>query len=434
MEYFEASSDFNPFPPGLSSDFYKIIKSFCSILEIPVTFFDNYEEIKWECNSEKKICNFFDVYRTQNSTCTKCLSSSAEIASKLGEPYIFSCSAGFIIIAVSLILKGKLTGCFMAGPIAMEKINENVITNIFNVNRKNVVPQTYSKLIMFLKNMKIYTPKGIDHISTLFNSCIMSSIIQNKDYKKINVQFKEQTKIGENLQRLKRQNKPIIYPYTIEKKLITKIKSGDSKGALETMHILLNEILIIEAGNLSLVKTRMMELYGVLSRIAIENNSSFQKVLNVNFDYNNSLNEVNSIQELRVWASEMVNFFCNNIFGSTYSGNSYVVSQAVQLIKTNYMNKISLGKVAKTLYINKSYLSLQFKHELGITFTDYLNSIRIKVSKDLLSTTNLSILDISLYSGFEDQSYFTKVFKKIEGCMPKEYRKMIKTRNKQNLT
>jgi YesN/AraC family two-component response regulator len=69
---------------------------------------------------------------------------------------------------------------------------------------------------------------------------------------------------------------------------------------------------------------------------------------------------------------------------------------------------------------------------MGVTFTDYLNNVRIKVSKDLLISTNLSLLDISLYSGFEDQSYFTKVFKKIESCTPKEYRKMMQLKNEQS--
>ena len=59
---------------------------------------------------------------------------------------------------------------------------------------------------------------------------------------------------------------------------------------------------------------------------------------------------------------------------------------------------------------------------MGVTFTDYLNSLKIKHACQLLSGTNLSIIDVSLSTGFDDQSYFTKVFKKAKGMTPKAYR------------
>ena len=64
-----------------------------------------------------------------------------------------------------------------------------------------------------------------------------------------------------------------------------------------------------------------------------------------------------------------------------------------------------------------------FKQEMGITFTDYLNQIRINQSCELLAKTNFSLIDISIMSGFDDQSYFSKVFKKLKGVTPKDYRK-----------
>ena len=91
-------------------------------------------------------------------------------------------------------------------------------------------------------------------------------------------------------------------------------------------------------------------------------------------------------------------------------------------INANYMNKITLHSISENLHINSAYLSVLFKKEMGINFTDYLNSLRIKRSKELLVTTNLSLLDISLQTGFEEQSYFTKVFKKLVGCNPNKYR------------
>jgi YesN/AraC family two-component response regulator len=63
-----------------------------------------------------------------------------------------------------------------------------------------------------------------------------------------------------------------------------------------------------------------------------------------------------------------------------------------------------------------------FKQEMGITFTDYLNQVRINRSCELLTNTSLNLIDVSLQAGFDDQSYFSKVFKKLKGITPKSYR------------
>ena len=59
---------------------------------------------------------------------------------------------------------------------------------------------------------------------------------------------------------------------------------------------------------------------------------------------------------------------------------------------------------------------------MGVTITDYLNTLKIEHACNLLANTNLSIIDVSLSTGFDDQSYFTKVFKKAKGMTPKAYR------------
>jgi YesN/AraC family two-component response regulator len=86
------------------------------------------------------------------------------------------------------------------------------------------------------------------------------------------------------------------------------------------------------------------------------------------------------------------------------------------------MNKISLNSLSQHLHINESYLSKLFKKETNINFTDYLNETRINKSLDLIKNTDLNLMDIALTVGFEDQSYFTKVFKKFVGETPKQYK------------
>lgn len=63
-----------------------------------------------------------------------------------------------------------------------------------------------------------------------------------------------------------------------------------------------------------------------------------------------------------------------------------------------------------------------FKKETGQTFINYLNNYKIERSKDLLKNTNMTLLDISLEVGFNNQSYYSTIFKKYTNMTPQEYR------------
>ncbi|MEG2199117.1 MAG: PocR ligand-binding domain-containing protein, partial [Anaerovorax sp.] len=99
------------YPSQISKEIEVSLISFSNITGIPVTYFNNEAIINCEYNSGRKICKFLSSYHEENSVCKKKLISSIKIASTLGEPYIFTCSAGFVNIAISLIIKGEVVGC-----------------------------------------------------------------------------------------------------------------------------------------------------------------------------------------------------------------------------------------------------------------------------------------------------------------------------------
>ena len=117
----------------------------------------------------------------------------------------------------------------------------------------------------YLFNLKVYTPKDVSYLASLFNSTVLSSIQKNEDYEKINQSFKEQADIGERIKKYKEENIQIDYPHELEDKLMLNIKSGDSKSALKTLSSLLDEISIIESGNLPFIKIRVLGICAMFS-------------------------------------------------------------------------------------------------------------------------------------------------------------------------
>lgn len=93
-----------------------------------------------------------------------------------------------------------------------------------------------------------------------------------------------------------------------------------------------------------------------------------------------------------------------------------------EYVDTHYMEEVTPQNLAERFHINVSYLSQLFKKESGVTYTEYLTSLRIKNACRLLSTSNEKIAEIAERVGFHDYFYFTRVFKKMMDMSPSEYR------------
>lgn len=100
------------------------------------------------------------------------------------------------------------------------------------------------------------------------------------------------------------------------------------------------------------------------------------------------------------------------------------VSAAKQYIDTHYSEKIYLDDLAKSVFLNSTYLSSVFKKELGMSTTDYINLVRCKRARDLLKDSCLSLSAIAEKTGYADEKYFQHQFKKIIGITPTQFRRL----------
>ena len=98
------------------------------------------------------------------------------------------------------------------------------------------------------------------------------------------------------------------------------------------------------------------------------------------------------------------------------------INKATRYIYDNYNKNITLSDMAAYCHMNPSYFSRFFKKSTGLNLIDYINIIRIKNASFMLINTNLSIAEIANNCGFNDQGYFCKTFKKINGITASEYK------------
>lgn len=99
--------------------------------------------------------------------------------------------------------------------------------------------------------------------------------------------------------------------------------------------------------------------------------------------------------------------------------------QAVKAyLEEHYRQKLSLESVAAVFFIDKSYLARRFKEQYGVTLTTYLQQVRITHAKQMLRFTDKSIEEIGLECGVGEPAYFSRVFRKLEGVSPSQYRQL----------
>lgn len=92
-------------------------------------------------------------------------------------------------------------------------------------------------------------------------------------------------------------------------------------------------------------------------------------------------------------------------------------------IRENYAGELTLADLAAHFYMNASYVSQLFRKKTGMTFQNYLTGIRIREARRLLTQTSRMVYEISEQVGYSDTVYFSRVFEKVTGCRPSEYRK-----------
>jgi len=101
------------------------------------------------------------------------------------------------------------------------------------------------------------------------------------------------------------------------------------------------------------------------------------------------------------------------------------ITRAKEYINSHFDENINLTNICKYAGVSKNYFCNLFKKETDKNIWDYLTDVRISNAKKLLESTDLKNYEISLKIGYEDPAYFSKLFKKITGLTPREYRKSI---------
>lgn len=396
--------------------------TFNSCIHLPLQIINEEGQILVSEGKCPHFCSLFQKHLPSYESCEKLHISASKKAISLGEPYIFACHADLNHIVYPLISKQSFLGSILVGPFLMDTPDSILISDI--TKKYHISTDDALELYDETSSLPVIEPAQVNHISHLlfylFSNLITDS---KKELWQNNQKLLQQSRINESIQRYKAENiQTNTYPYEKEKELINKVKLGDIREANAVLNDLLGYVLFSQGNSLDVVKARALELCSLLSRTAIEGGAPTDNILKLNNHFLKNLQQITSMDTLCHKLQEVVETFSESMFNYIPSKNNEIIKKAMLYISEHFNTPLTLEDVATHIHLHPSYFSSLFKHSTGSSFKEYLNMVRIEESKRLLSNTDFSIIDIAVAVGFEDQSYFSKVFKKYTGLTPKQFR------------
>lgn len=397
-------------------------ETFNACIDLPIQIINEVGEILVSVGETPAFCRLFQKHLPASETCEKLHISASKKAVSLGEPYIFACHADLNHIVYPLISKQSFLGSILVGPFLMDAPDSILISDISK--RYRIPMDDALELYDEAGSLPLITPARVNHISHLLFYLFSNLIAESKKELRQNSQkLLQQSRISESIQRYKDGAiRKDSYPYEKEKELIARVKHGDVNGANAVLNDLLGYVLFSQGNSLEAVKPRAIELCSLLSRTAIEGGAPTDSILKLNNQFLQNLQQINTMDTLCHKLQEIVETFSESMFNYIPSRNSELIKKAMLYISDHFNTPLTLEEVAAYVHLHPSYFSTLFKSSTGSSFKEYLNMVRIEESKRLLANTDFSIIDIAVATGFEDQSYFSKVFKKYTGLTPKQYR------------
>lgn len=400
----------------------KMADAFYYTSGVPCRLYTQRGELLYERGEYTASCALCRTVTELTGTATQCDRihiHGALQAERFGGRYIYFCPFDMAYFSSPIMMEGTFAGALVAGPVLImdpEDYLEDLLTEYrISRERSEELRQALSTLVQM-------EPERLSYLSEqLFANAVYISDSSHEMFL-ARRENRQQNLIGEYIQMLKSEEDREPYPLDKESELSDAVARGDKATAGRLLNEILGHI-FFSSGSAEVIRSRTTELLVTMSRAAIRGGSAPKPILEANHRYLGQLRRLNSPEDTTRWLASVLNEFTGLVFELSDSKHKNSIHRAVEYMRANYAQKLTLGEAAEQAGYSPAYFSRVFREELGCTFREYLNELRVEKSKPLLLGDVKSIAEISALVGFEDQSYFGKVFRKLTGVTPDRYRK-----------
>jgi two-component system response regulator YesN len=420
--------------------FFRILESFQEAMKLQVRLFPlkGKREIDSINGHGHPFCKIIRSCSLGRENCLKDINRAIQISIKTGEPYIFQCHTDMIEFTAALLDGGKNLSAFVCGPILLRHLTPFMEQGILAKVKRLSLDE--ASLMRTLPEIPVFSERRVQAAADLlFTIANYFSKVDSTSQQKQHEITRQQALLAEGLFLSKQsksedvslplshlQSRSDLYK---EGELIDLIKMGDRRQAKGLLDELLGTTLFRSHEHIGVLKARALEIIFIIARAAVEAGANLEESLGFKYQYIQNLSKDDSQETLYYFLRKAFDQLFECIYQNRNIRHTGVFAKAKEFIWGNYNQEISLKKIAEAVKISPFYLSHLFRKEMGISFSEYLTSVRISIAKKLLKQTELSIIEICLEVGYQDPSHFAKIFRKKEGVRPTEYRKNLVEQN-----
>ncbi len=172
--------------------------------------------------------------------------------------------------------------------------------------------------------------------------------------------------------------------------------------------------ILVEPGLLPFPSTMMLSNYEGIEELYVNLNRTYHE------------KEVGYAMELSILCQRLVQELCReHFFPADRKTNIKRLDCALEFIYRHYAERIRIEDLCGCVNLSESNLIKLFKNNLGRTPVDFINQVRINRAKELLLHTDMRVKEIAWNIGFADEFYFSRVFKKLEGKSPRDFKRQM---------
>ncbi len=406
----------------------KSLKAYSQSTEIESFIIDSKGRCVYNFSRNSELCHLCQKIQDATNKPSKCASVhlyGSYQAERFGGKYVFFCPMGFVHWSAPITISDTLYGALIGGPVLMVDPDEFMIKDIIKEN--GLSDDQVSELNEYINKVPIIEPERVNNLSELLAIVADNISVRNGlRYEQKNQSDELQSDISQWIHYMKsiekKNNDYSTYPFEKEKVLLSKIALGDKHESQKILNEILGYVFFSSGNDFEVIRARILELIVLLSRGAVEGGANVEEIFGLNFKYLSEIYQHKTVEDLTFWISKIMARFTDCVFNLVDIRHKDTIYKALDYIKRNYIEQITLEDVANHVFLNPSYFSKLFKSEMNCTFVAYVNKVRINASKSLLMNNAIPLSDISTLVGFDDQSYFTKVFKREVGITPGKFR------------
>jgi AraC-like DNA-binding protein/ligand-binding sensor protein len=388
---------------------------------------------------------YLDYIRTEKNTCFYCIKymnnkpansrdlvntpcdelhvNAIKAAHRFGGSYIYMCELGFMFWTSPIYSEGSYKGALLGTGFlgvdrwettqALSVMTQGKLSEEERRHHSEKYPLGESNKIKALAELLLILAESLSTGSEAYHEILKRRAEQ---------QFDLSNQIAELKKQYPQERMLPGYPMDKERQLLAAIRRGDNETGRKILNELLAVLLFSNPDHFKFIQFRAIELVVLLSRANVMPGNSEEVVLETNNYYLGQIQEAKNIEELTDVLHSIVERMAGDIFSFQGVHHAAALRKAERYIWDHYTRRISLQEIAEISGLSAPYFSTIFKEEMGENLSSYLNRLRVEKAGHLLTETDLSLSDIAGSCGFEDQSWFSKIFKSYTGISPGKYR------------